>query len=119
MDEVLSRENLNAAYRVVKANAGAPGVDGMSVEELKEHVRKHWCEMENLGVSRLLMTFSSILRDLDHSTSVDFVRRIPLREGLERLSFQIANRSPLTAHPDLEATLGQQAGVQSSGQRIY
>lgn len=42
MDEVLSRENLNAAYRVVKANAGAPGVDGMSVEELKEHVRKHW-----------------------------------------------------------------------------
>jgi len=42
MEEVLSRENLNAAYRVVKANAGAPGVDGMSVEELKEHVRKHW-----------------------------------------------------------------------------
>jgi len=42
MDEVLSRENLNAAYREVKANAGAPGVDGMSVEELKEHVRKHW-----------------------------------------------------------------------------
>jgi hypothetical protein len=35
MDEVLSRENLNAAYRVVKANAGAPGVDGMSVEELQ------------------------------------------------------------------------------------
>jgi retron-type reverse transcriptase len=42
MDEVLSRENLNAAYRVVKANDGAPGVDGMSVGELKEHVRKHW-----------------------------------------------------------------------------
>ena len=42
MDEVLSRENLNAAYRVVKANGGAPGLDGMSVEELKEHVRKHW-----------------------------------------------------------------------------
>jgi hypothetical protein len=36
MGEVLSRENLNAAYREVKANAGAPGVDGMSVEELKE-----------------------------------------------------------------------------------
>jgi RNA-directed DNA polymerase len=33
MDEVLSRENLNAAYRRVKANAGAPGVDGMSVKE--------------------------------------------------------------------------------------
>jgi hypothetical protein len=41
MDEVLSQENLNAAYRAVKANAGAPGVDEMSVKELKEHVRKH------------------------------------------------------------------------------
>jgi RNA-directed DNA polymerase len=41
MDEVLSRENLNAAYRAVKANDGAPGVDGMRVKELKEHVRKH------------------------------------------------------------------------------
>jgi RNA-directed DNA polymerase len=47
MDEVLSRENLNAAYRVVKANAGAPGVDGMSVEELTEHVRKHWDTLQS------------------------------------------------------------------------
>src|SRR5260370_17917763 len=41
MDEVLRPENLNAAYLAVKANDGDPGVDGMSVEELKEHVRKH------------------------------------------------------------------------------
>jgi RNA-directed DNA polymerase len=41
MDEVLSRENLNAAYRKVKTNGGAPGIDRMRVEEFKEHVRKH------------------------------------------------------------------------------
>ena len=46
MDQILQRENLNAAYRAVKANGGAPGVDGMSIEQLKEHVRKHWVNLE-------------------------------------------------------------------------
>jgi RNA-directed DNA polymerase len=46
MEQILSRENLNAAYLSVKANKGAPGVDGMNVTELKEHVRKHWATLE-------------------------------------------------------------------------
>jgi group II intron reverse transcriptase/maturase len=46
MDQILSRENLNAAYLAVKANDGAPGVDGMSITELKEQVRKHWGTLE-------------------------------------------------------------------------
>ena len=35
-------EHLRAAYRAVKANAGAPGVDGMTVEALGAHLREHW-----------------------------------------------------------------------------
>jgi RNA-directed DNA polymerase len=46
MDQILRRENLNAAYLAVKANEGAPGVDGMSITELKEQVRKHWGTLE-------------------------------------------------------------------------
>ena len=46
MEQILSRENLNAAYLGVKANEGAPGVDGRSVTELKEQVRKHWATLE-------------------------------------------------------------------------
>ena len=46
MEQILQRENLNAAYRAVKANGGAPGVDGMSIGQLKEHVRKHWVKLE-------------------------------------------------------------------------
>jgi len=42
MEQILRRENLNAAYLAVKANDGAPGVDGMSITELKEQVSKHW-----------------------------------------------------------------------------
>ena len=33
LEKILDRENLNNAYRRVKANKGAPGVDGMTVEE--------------------------------------------------------------------------------------
>jgi RNA-directed DNA polymerase len=39
---VFSRENLTAALERVKQNQGAPGVDGMTVEELPEHLKKHW-----------------------------------------------------------------------------
>jgi RNA-directed DNA polymerase len=42
MDKVASRENLLLAYRRVMQNKGAPGVDGMSVEELWEFCRQHW-----------------------------------------------------------------------------
>ena len=39
---VFSRENLYAALERVQKNGGAPGVDGMTVEELGEHLREHW-----------------------------------------------------------------------------
>lgn len=42
MEEVVRRENLLAALKRVVRNGGAPGVDGMTVEELGEHCRKHW-----------------------------------------------------------------------------
>lgn len=39
---VFSRENLFTALERVERNGGAPGVDGMRVEELPEHLRQHW-----------------------------------------------------------------------------
>lgn len=41
MEEVCHRENLNAAYRRVKSNRGAPGMDGMTVDELFAWVQEH------------------------------------------------------------------------------
>jgi group II intron reverse transcriptase/maturase len=39
IEEVLSKENLNKAYLQVFRNKGSAGVDGVSVNELKEHLR--------------------------------------------------------------------------------
>jgi len=42
MEEVVSRENMIFAYHRVLQNKGAPGVDGVTVEALWEHVRHRW-----------------------------------------------------------------------------
>lgn len=42
MDQILSRDNLLAAYQAVKRNKGAPGVDGISTEQIAPHLRQHW-----------------------------------------------------------------------------
>ena len=42
MEQVVASENLRAAWRRVKANAGAPGIDGMTVEAFPAFCRKHW-----------------------------------------------------------------------------
>nr|WP_233879188.1 group II intron reverse transcriptase/maturase [Paraburkholderia flagellata] len=42
MEEVCERENLQQALKRVKANKGAPGVDGMTVQTLPAYLREHW-----------------------------------------------------------------------------
>jgi RNA-directed DNA polymerase len=41
MEKVCERENLNQAYKRVKANKGAPGIDGMTVEELYGWIKEN------------------------------------------------------------------------------
>ena len=45
MEQVLASENLHAAWRRVKANAGAPGIDGMSVEAFPTFARETFTNM--------------------------------------------------------------------------
>lgn len=42
MEAVVTRENATAAWLAVKRNGGAPGIDGMTTGQLRDHVRKHW-----------------------------------------------------------------------------
>lgn len=42
LERILSRENMVAAYKRVRSNKGAPGVDGMTVDELRTYLDDHW-----------------------------------------------------------------------------
>ncbi len=42
MEMILSRENMMAAYRRVVGNKGAPGIDKMTVAQLKPYLSVHW-----------------------------------------------------------------------------
>lgn len=43
--QVLDRANLQRALKQVRQNKGAPGIDGMTVDELPQYLRDHWLEI--------------------------------------------------------------------------
>jgi group II intron reverse transcriptase/maturase len=45
MEKVCERRNLQAALKRVRKNKGSPGIDGMTVDELPDHLRAHWAEL--------------------------------------------------------------------------
>jgi RNA-directed DNA polymerase len=44
-ERVWERQNLFAALKRVEQNGGAPGMDGMTVEELGPYLKEHWLEI--------------------------------------------------------------------------
>ena len=47
MDKILESENMRAAYHRVVRNKGKPGVDGMTVDQLKPYLKRHWAKIED------------------------------------------------------------------------
>ena len=46
MERVVARDNVLVALKRVQRNKGSPGIDGMTVEALREHLRATWPELE-------------------------------------------------------------------------
>jgi len=42
LERVLEASNLKRAWKAVKANAGAAGVDGRDIESTRSHLKAHW-----------------------------------------------------------------------------
>ena len=45
LEQILSRDNLNRAYKQVRRNKGAVGIDGMQVDELLPYLEEHKGEL--------------------------------------------------------------------------
>ena len=42
LERILSSDTMHRAWKQVKKNKGAAGVDGMSIDEMPEYLREHW-----------------------------------------------------------------------------
>ena len=47
LEAILHKDNFNRAYKRVKANKGAPGIDGMTIEEALPYLQEHQQELTN------------------------------------------------------------------------
>jgi RNA-directed DNA polymerase len=46
MEIICERENIRRALQRVRSNKGAPGVDGMTVDQLPSYLRRHWPQIK-------------------------------------------------------------------------
>jgi RNA-directed DNA polymerase len=83
MEEVTSRDNLNRAYRRVMANKGAPGVDGMTVDELRDWIAEH---KQELIAALLNGTYQpQLVRGVEIPKSGGGVRQLGIPTVVDRL----------------------------------
>ena len=47
LDEILSNDNMNLAYKSVKANKGSYGVDEVTLDELSDYIKDNWDEIKS------------------------------------------------------------------------
>ena len=45
MEQIVDRENIEIAWKKVRANHGAPGPDGITLDQFPEHFRASWPEI--------------------------------------------------------------------------
>ncbi|BCP64681.1 hypothetical protein SUT503_17390 [Streptococcus parasuis] len=48
LDNILSRSNMLEAYNQVRANKGSAGIDGVTIDEIDDYLRKHWRSTKEL-----------------------------------------------------------------------
>ena len=58
LEKILYKDNFNRAYKRVKKNHGAPGIDGMTVEEALPYLRDHQKEAHRPNLQRKVYSVS-------------------------------------------------------------
>lgn len=90
LEDVLTAENLNEAWAQVKANAGAAGVDGRTVEQTAELIREH---KEELLAELLSGRYRpEAVKAVDIPKANGGVRRLGMPTVLDRMIQQAVHR---------------------------
>ena len=64
MEIILERENMRRALKRVRRNKGAPGVDGMTVEQLPGYLKRHWPKIKQALLDGYYYPFSVRRKDI-------------------------------------------------------
>jgi len=46
IEELIERDNINRAWKQVRRNRGAPGMDGRDMDQTQVYLKEHWAEIE-------------------------------------------------------------------------
>jgi RNA-directed DNA polymerase len=83
LERVLSSENMQRAWKRVRANKGAPGIDGMTIEKFPDFARLHW---DSIRESLLAGTYQpSPVRRVDIPKDTGGTRPLGIPIVLDRL----------------------------------
>lgn len=83
LERMFSRENMQRAWKRVKANKGAPGIDDISIEEFPEFARHNW---DNIRKSLLAGTYQpSPVRRVEIPKNTGGTRPLGIPTVLDRL----------------------------------
>ena len=109
IEQVLSPANLQRAWKRVKANRGAPGIDAMSIDDFPAFKAKHW---ERIDSDLRKETYRPAPVRL-YYWEMWFRRRRPTRPGAQRTG---TTTTDATAPPDRHGNIprGGQNGVTQS-----
>ena len=88
LDEILSSENMKLAYKKVKANKGASGVDGISTDEVSSYLKEHWLEIKE----QIKKNMAKMTRALSEALT-NGMRSRPITAYVQRMSPLQKNRS--------------------------
>jgi group II intron reverse transcriptase/maturase len=110
MEAAVERSNMQCAYERVVKNEGAPGVDGLTVAELKPWLKAHWTKVRQALLAGEYMP--SAVRRVDIPKPQGGVRTLGIPTVLDRLIQQALHQvlQPLFDPEFSESSYGFRAG---------
>ncbi len=98
MEEILSQDNMMLAYKKVKANKGACGVDGITVDEIQGYLKENWVSIKE-RIQKRKYKPQPVLR-VEIPKSAGGVRKLGIPSVVDRIIEQaIVQRITPTVEP--------------------